>query len=129
MADGRYVLDASALLCLLFREPGAERVEAALSDACMGATNLAEVVAILVDRGADGPTVVADLADLDLEIAALDRAHAETSGLLREHTRKAGLSLGDRCCLALAASLGATALTTDRAWAQLDCGVAVEVIR
>ena len=129
MTDHRYVLDASALLCLLFREPGAERVEAVLSDACMGAANLAEVVATLVDRGADGPAIVADLVDLDLAITPLDRAQAEASGLLRQHTRNAGLSLGDRCCLALAASPGATALTTDRAWVRLDCSVVVEVVR
>lgn len=129
MAEHRYVLDASALLCLLFREPGAERVEAALSNACMGAANLAEVVAILLDRGADGPASIADLADLDLAIAPLDRAQAEASGLLRQDTRNAGLSLGDRCCLALAASIGAKALTTNRAWARLDCDVAVELVR
>jgi PIN domain nuclease of toxin-antitoxin system len=123
------VLDASALLCLLFREPGAERVEAALAGARMSAANLAEVVAKLVERGADGAAVVADLAELDLEIVPLDRAQAEAAGLLQAVTRGAGLSLGDRCCLALASSLDATAVTTDRAWAKLGRGVAVELVR
>lgn len=129
MASTGYVLDASALLCLLFREPGAERVEVVLAGARMSAPNLAEVVAKLVERGADGAAVVADLAELDLEIVPLDRAQAEAAGLLRAVSRSAGLSLGDRCCLALASSLGATAMTTDRAWAPLDCGVAVELVR
>lgn len=129
MASTGHVLDASALLCLLFREPGAERVEAVLAGARMGAPNLAEVVAKLVERGADGAAVVADLAELDLEIVPLDRAQAEAAGLLQAVTRSAGLSLGDRCCLALASSLGATAVTTDRAWAKLDCGVTVELTR
>jgi PIN domain nuclease of toxin-antitoxin system len=44
-------------------------------------------------------------------------------------TRGHGLSLGDRACLALARTLGATALTTDRAWRAVDVGVAIEVIR
>ena len=129
MADAGYVLDASALLCLLFGEPGAERVEALLPGARMGAANLAEVVAKLVERGADGDAVLADLAELDLAIVPLDRAQAEASGLMRARTRGAGLSLGDRCCLALAASLSATAITTDRTWAQLDGDVAVLLVR
>ncbi|MGE3295661.1 MAG: type II toxin-antitoxin system VapC family toxin [Geminicoccaceae bacterium] len=129
MASIGHVLDASALLCLLFREPGAERVEAVLAGALMSAANLAEVVAKLVERGADGAAVVADLAELDLEIVPLDRAQAEAAGLLQAATRSAGLSLGDRCCLALASSLDATAVTRDRAWAKLDRSVAVELVR
>lgn len=129
MSEGGYVLDASALLCLLFREPGAERVEALMPGARVSAANLAEVIAKLVDRGIDEPAIVADLAELDLEIVPLDRAQAEASGLLRAVTRAAGLSLGDRCCLALARQLGATAVTTDRAWAGLQAGVAIEVAR
>ena len=129
MADPAHVLDASALLCLLFEEPGAERVEAALGSACIGAVNLAEVVGKLVDRGVAPGEAVADLRGIDLEVIDFDRAQAEAAGTLRAATRAAGLSLGDRACLALAETLGATALTTDRPWAGLDCGVAVEVVR
>jgi ribonuclease VapC len=123
------VLDASALLCLFFDEPGAERVEARLAGARVGAANLAEVIAKMIDRGVDGGAIAADLAELDVEVVPLDRAQAEAAGLLRSATRRAGLSLGDRCCLALAEALGATAVTTDRAWAGLETGVAVEVVR
>jgi PIN domain nuclease of toxin-antitoxin system len=37
--------------------------------------------------------------------------------------------LGDRACLALASARGATALTTDRAWAALGIGIAIELAR
>lgn len=124
-----HVLDASALLCVLFREPGAERVEAVLPGSRVSAANLAEVIGKLVDRGLDGARVVADLAELDVEVVPLDRAQAEAAGLLRAATRQAGLSLGDRCCLALARSSGAVAVTADRAWSGLRAGVAVEVVR
>lgn len=129
MAEGGYVLDASALLCLFFQEPGAERVEAVLAGARVGAANLAEVIAKLVDRGVDGEQVATEIAELDLEVVPLDRGQAEAAGLLRAATRRSGLSLGDRCCLALAQKLGATAVTTDRAWAGLGAGIAVEVVR
>jgi PIN domain nuclease of toxin-antitoxin system len=129
MADRVVVLDASALLCLFFSEPGADRVAAVMAGARVGAPNLAEVIAKLVYRGGDGAALAAEIAELDMAVVPLDRAQAEAAGLLRVATRDAGLSLGDSCCLALAAALGATAYTTDRAWAGLDCGVKVEVVR
>ena len=113
MSKGGHVLDASALLCLLFDEPGADRVERALPEAVISAANLAQVIAKLVDRGLDGNEVLADLRELDLEVVALDRAQAEAAGLLRSAARDAGLSLGDWACLALSQQRGASTLTTD----------------
>ena len=48
---------------------------------------------------------------------------------LRGLTRAHGLSFGDRACLALARRLGLPALTAERAWAELDLGIPVEVLR
>jgi ribonuclease VapC len=124
-----YVLDASALLCLLFDEPGADRVEAVLYGACISAANYAEVIGKLVDRGQAPEEAVADLRELDLDVVPFDRAHGEAAGALRATTREAGLSLGDRACLALAASREAVAVTTDRAWKRLKVEIDVEVVR
>jgi PIN domain nuclease of toxin-antitoxin system len=44
-------------------------------------------------------------------------------------TRHAGLSLGDRACLALGEGLGYPVITADRVWASLDLGIEVVVIR
>jgi ribonuclease VapC len=128
---GGHVLDASALLCLLFDEPGADRVERVLHETCISAANLAEVMSKLVDRGLDGTEALSDLRELDLEVVALDRAQAEAAGLLRSATREAGLSLGDRACLALAQQRSAPTLTTDRRQADVAgaIGVTVELIR
>jgi ribonuclease VapC len=49
------------------------------------------------------------------------------TGLLLPKTRAAGLSLGDRACLALAVRLGAKALTTDRSWSRIAGAISVEV--
>ncbi len=128
MSD-HYVLDASALLCLFFREPGAERVDAVLPSACVGAVNYAEAIAKMVDLGVPTARMLGFVAELGLEVVPLDRQTSELAGALRAETRAAGLSLGDRCCLALARSTEAVALTADRAWAKLAIGVQVEVLR
>lgn len=123
------VLDASALLCLIFGEPGAATIEALVDGSIMSAVNYAEVIARLVDKSEYDDDTRADLAHLAIDIIPLDRETAELAGVLRAPTRAAGLSLGDRCCLALARRLGGVAVTTDRAWARADAGVPVDVVR
>lgn len=114
------VLDASALLALLNDEPGAEHVaEAVVAGALISAVNLSEVAAKLSDYGLSAAEIREALGSLDLEIVPFGEALALGAGLLRAATRASGLSLGDRACLALAASLGLPALTADRHWAGL----------
>lgn len=125
----RYVLDASALLCLLNDEAGAEKVEAAFDDAVISAVNLSEVVAKIVERGGTAEIVTAMLDPLRFDVVAFDRAQAIRAGELRAATRGARLSFGDRACLALADICQWIALTADRAWGQLDLSVRIELIR
>lgn len=124
-----YVLDASAVLAVIQEEPGAERIEAHLDTGCISAVNLAEIVGKLQDRGLGDNEIDELIALLDLDTRILDREGAVFMGKLRQSTKLAGLSLGDRACLALAYSLGATAITMDRAWKNLEIGVAIEVAR
>ncbi len=124
-----YVLDASALLCLLLEERGAEKVLAALPGCVIGAVNLSEVVAKLSDRGGAPAAIDAALSALDLEVAPFDAEQARLAGLLRLQTRGLGLSLGDRACLALACLRKTVALTCDANWAKLEIGCAVELAR
>ena len=49
--------------------------------------------------------------------------------LLRPLTKASGLSLADRACLALAKRLDIPVLTADRSWADLNLGVAAQLIR
>lgn len=124
-----FVLDTSAVLCLAYGERGADRVEAVLPQARISAVNYAETVSKLVEQSRYDEGAQADLAALQLVIVPLDRETAELAGLMRAETRGAGLSLGDRCCLALAKRLGAIALTADRAWAKVAIGVPIELVR
>jgi PIN domain nuclease of toxin-antitoxin system len=110
-------LDSSALLALLFGEAGAERVAAVLPDAVVSAVNLAETAAKLRERGLDEAAARAALEATGVRIEPFTEPQAWTAAALRETTRAAGLSLGDRACLALAAQRGASCYTADRAWA------------
>ena len=130
MVTATAVLDASALLALLNSEPGADRVAAAMTHgAAMSAVNYSEVIAKLRDNGMALDEVIAILTPLSIQVIDFTTAHAARAGDLRPPTRAAGLSLGDRACLALADEMGAPALTTDRGWERLTIGVTISVIR
>lgn len=126
-----WVLDASALMALLYGEPGFGRVGAALvTGAAISTVNLSEVIAKLVDRGVPERGIRDNLDQLDVGIVEFNANDALAAGLLRSSTRSAGLSFGDRACLALASRVGAAVLTADRAWAELDLdGIEVELVR
>lgn len=124
------VLDASALLALLGSEPGGERVASAVAaGALIGAANLSEVVAKLVDGGVPQDEAVDALAGLGLQVPSFDQNLAYLAGSLRPATRSRGLSLGDRACLALGLREGLPVLTADRHWEGLVAGLRVEFIR
>ncbi len=124
------VLDASALLTILLAERGAQRtLEATRRGAALGTVNLAEVVTRMQDIGASEEEIRREIAKFGLEIIPFDEDLAYQAGLLRPLTRQLGLSLGDRACLVLGARMGLPVLTADAAWASLQLGVQVEVIR
>jgi PIN domain nuclease of toxin-antitoxin system len=123
------LLDASAVLARVFREPGAERVADSLPGASVSAVNFAEVVGKLIDLGAPVEAAAAVGRDLGLTILPFEEVDAVEAGIMRATTRALGLSLGDRACLALARRLQMPVLTADRAWADLDLGVEVVLIR
>lgn len=121
------VLDASAVLALMNGEPGQDAVAAVLPGALLSAVNLAEVVSKLAERGMPAAQAHADALALGVGVVAFDGGLALDAGPLRPLTRTAGLSLGDRCCLALARSHRAAVLTTDVRWEGMANAVGVMV--
>jgi len=127
--DGRAVLDASAVLALLAEEPGADEVEALLDGAIMSTVNLAEVLQKSEQHGVDTEGLELDLEALGLELAPFDVRLARATTEIWIRAPRAGLSLGDRACLALADTVGGTAVTTDHRWSGTKHGVPVRVLR
>jgi ribonuclease VapC len=125
------VLDASAALALLRTEPGHELVAELLPGSVISALNYSEVVQKLAQLGSDtAEEDTAALIALGATAAPFDITAAINTARLWPATRGAGLSLADRACLALAADIpNGTAVTADRAWAQLDLDVPVRLIR
>ena len=123
------VLDASAVLALLHGEPGGETVQPILSDCVISTVNLSEIIAKLVEKGIDGETAVRLTEAQPFRPVDHTLDLARITGTLRAETRQAGLSLGDRACLALALAMDLPVFTADRAWRALPLDIDVRPIR
>jgi PIN domain nuclease of toxin-antitoxin system len=122
------ILDASALLAMIKNEPGGDRVAKVMSEARINAINFAEVVSHFDFLGTPPEQIDAMLTPLSVEVAPADRELATLAGKLRAATAAAGLSLGDRFCLAQALRDGLPAWTADRSWVDVAETVGVDVV-
>jgi PIN domain nuclease of toxin-antitoxin system len=126
----RAVLDASALLAYLQRERGHAEVATVLENSAISAVNLSEVLQKATAAGVATPGLESDLQAVGVRVHAFDAEDAASAAELWASTRKLGLSLGDRACLALARRLRAPAYTADRAWTAVKVpGVVVRTVR
>lgn len=123
-----FVLDASAVIAFLQDEPGARQVERALFNGVVSTVNLVEIAQWVMDVRGEAAAQF-ELGALPCQIVRLDEPQALEAAALRRATRAHGLSLGDRACLALAKLRGLPVLTADRAWASVDAGVEIVLIR
>src|SRR5271166_3425896 len=122
------VLDASALLAMIREEPGGASVAGAIARARISAVNFAEVVSYLAYAGVPPAQIEDMLTALPVVVIAADIELAWMAGRLRKKTAEAGLSLGDRFCLALAARDRLPAWTADRQWRAVSEKIDVEVV-
>ncbi len=122
------VLDASAALAVLQNETGKEKVEAILESSIISRVNAAEVLTKLVEKGLSIAEAREAFDNLDLTVIEFDEKQSLKAAELRPLTKHLGLSLGDRCCLALAIQENLPAVTADKNWANLNF-CKIEVIR
>jgi ribonuclease VapC len=127
--EGDIVADASAILAALKNEPFSNVDPRLLVGATVSAVNVCEVLSKLHDDGLNEEQAQAAVAVMDLRAVPFDGLQARTAARLRSMTRHAGLSLGDRACLALADRLGYPVVTADRVWASLEVGIEIIMIR
>lgn len=122
------VLDASAILAVLYGEPGEEEIREWMraSRVVVGTVNLAEVAGKLAEGGLDEKEIREAVDVLSLEVLPLDADAAYGAGMLKVGTRERGMGVGDLSCVAVARGIGGVALTTDGIWSGLD---GVEVVR
>jgi ribonuclease VapC len=123
------VADASAILAALKNEPFSRVDPRLLVGATVSAVNVCEILSKLHDDGLTDAQADAAISTMDLRVVPFDGPQARIAARLRLITRHAGLSLGDRACLALGDRLGCPVVTADRVWANLDIGIEILVIR
>lgn len=123
------VLDLSAVIALLFDEPGADKVREVLPSSILSAVNYAEVLSRYERDNRDSRAIADHLANEVQTIVPFDAALAYRAALLIGKTRPFGLSLGDRCCLALAIDRKHGVLTADRIWLKLGVPIEIKSIR
>jgi len=125
----RAVLDASAILAIIFEEPGAESLtDEVMNQAVASTVNLAEVQGKLIKKGYEPGRAWDDTLAL-VTAEHYTPEQAKTAGTLIQNTGKYGLSLGDRSCLALAIALNAEVYTTEKLWKNLKLDIPIHVIR
>src|SRR5882757_9827290 len=109
------LFDASALLCFLQGERGADVVERHLDQggAC-SAANWSEIAQKVIAHEQDWHLTRGLLLSYGLTVEPVQADDAELAA--RMWRGGSGLSLADRLCLATARRLGATAWTADTAW-------------
>jgi len=123
------VLDSSAIVAIHLKEPGYERLLAAIEQAevvAVGVPTLLETVMVLTSRlGQDGrPVLFAFLRRVEAEVVAFHEAHldAATTAFLRfgRGRHPAGLNFGDCLAYAVAAVGGQPLLCTGEDFARTD---------
>jgi ribonuclease VapC len=123
------VLDASALLAVLLKEPGADIVRPHLPGAMISSVNVAEVINRRLKNGESLERNAQIVGSLQMRIVDFDFEQAVMSASFKPYARIANLSLADRACLSLGLLRNVPVLTAEHNWTKADMGVDVRLIR
>lgn len=125
----KVVLDASVLIALIRNERMDDAVSEIFEGSFVSAVNFAETLTHLAEHASGSFPQAPSIFSLLAPIEPFTAAQAQLAARLRPHTKAAGLSLGDRACIALAMELDADVYTADRAWAKVKLPCRVHLIR
>jgi ribonuclease VapC len=123
------VLDASAVLAVLLKEPGADIVRPHLPGAMISSVNVAEVINRRLKNGESLERNAQVVGSLQMRIVNFNFEQAVMSASFKPYARISNLSLADRACLSLGLLRNVPVLTAEHNWTKADMGVDVRLIR
>lgn len=117
------VIDASALIAILRKEPGHEKFMAHFLNSSVSAINLTECIseALRVDGSLEKLDALFERMKTPIE--PFTREQALIAGSIHARSRKEKLSYADCACLALALDKGLPVVTKDSVWRELGLEV------
>jgi ribonuclease VapC len=122
-------IDTSVVMAILLDERGWEAAVQLAPGGVLSSVNLAEIMAKCIEKAVPPELAREYIRNSNIEVVGFDADHAVLAGDLFRLAKKGVLSLGDRACIATAIRLGATAVTADRVWSDLDLPCPIELIR
>ena len=125
----KVVLDASAVLAVLFKETGAEIVAQVLFGATISAVNYSEVLKKAVEKRGDIHKAKHFLDRQSLKVVAFDISQAVAAAAILPQTSDFGLSFADRACVSLGLQLQYQVLTAEKRMSLTGLDVKIRLIR
>lgn len=114
------IIDTSAIIAFFYKEPGWEVAAEYIPNSMLSTVNLAEAIKILITCENLGKNPVIDYIKKAVDqIIPFDEEQANIAGELYLLTKKYGLSLGDRACIATSITTGYPIITADKIWKEL----------
>ena len=123
------VLDASAVLAILFDERGADAAIGFSRGAMISAVNMTEVLEKFSAKRDDSEAASVAVRRLEITVEPFDSRQARIAADLKPRFAGKDISLADRACMALALDRQASVVTADRAWIDLDVDFDIRMIR
>ncbi|MBN9077492.1 MAG: hypothetical protein BGN87_07775 [Rhizobiales bacterium 65-79] len=123
------IVDTSVIMAVVLGEEGQENAARLAPGSLLSSVNLAEIIAKCIEKAVPPEVAERYIGGSNIVVVDFDADQAFLAGELFKRAKKGVLSLGDRACIATAVRLGATAVTADRVWAELDLPCRVELIR
>jgi len=118
------IFDASAAIALFAKEKGREVIKKHLKNAIISSVNVSEIYKYCIDRQRLTTSECENLMKISaIKIIDFDAKQALIAADIYPKTKKLGLSLGDRACIALAIDKDCPILTCDKIWAKVNLDI------
>lgn len=125
----KVVLDASALLAVMFNERGAEVVAPVLFGATISAVNYSEVFKKAIEKRGTIQETLSFLTRQAIRIVSFDQERAIAAAAILPQSAEHGLSFADRACVALGLELGYRVFTAEERMSKTTLAIDVRLIR